>query len=215
MDLAHDAAEAGAPAGTLVVADRQQRGRGRGGQEWMSRSGDGLWMTLIERPVDRQVIGVLSLRVGLALARALAPHVDAPIMLKWPNDVLVRERKVAGILIEARWRDAAVEWVAIGIGINLRVPSAMPTAAAVRDGVTRNQLLVAVCPPLREVVARVGLLSEAERVAWSRIDVAKGRRLTEPCAGIALGIAADGALRVAGADGVERLVHSGSLRFAD
>ncbi|MHB1311210.1 MAG: lipoate--protein ligase family protein, partial [Gemmatimonadaceae bacterium] len=65
MDLAHAAAEAGAPAGTLIIADAQAAGRGRGGKRWESQAGRGLWMTLIERPRSNRGLDVLSLRLGL------------------------------------------------------------------------------------------------------------------------------------------------------
>ena len=98
MDEAHRLAHAGAAAGTLVVADAQDGGRGRGGRSWSSEPEAGLWMTLIERPRDLAAIDVLALRIGMALADALAPYSDGAIALKWPNDLYVGAGKLAGIL---------------------------------------------------------------------------------------------------------------------
>ncbi|MBL0172310.1 MAG: biotin--[acetyl-CoA-carboxylase] ligase [Gemmatimonadaceae bacterium] len=170
MDVAHALAADGAPAGLLVVADRQHQGRGRGGNRWESRDGAGLWMTLIERPVDQRVIGVLALRLGLAIADALDPLVEDRIQLKWPNDVMTGRGKVAGILVEARWRNASVDWVAVGIGINRRVPPEIKSAAAVREGVSRARLLEAVVPRLRAAVSVQGQLSDtSSRLACARL----------------------------------------------
>src|SRR5262249_37936882 len=115
MDDAHSLASAGAPAGTVVVADRQTSGRGRAGRRWASGRGQGIWLTLIERPNDAEALDVLSLRLGLRAARALDRYADTPIRLKWPNDLYVADGKLAGILVEARWRANRVDWVAIGI----------------------------------------------------------------------------------------------------
>jgi BirA family biotin operon repressor/biotin-[acetyl-CoA-carboxylase] ligase len=216
MDEAHALASAGAPAGVVVIADRQVRGRGRGGQRWESSAGDGLWMTLIERPSDEDVVGVLSLRMGLALAEALDALADGPVSVKWPNDVYRGRGKLAGILIEARWRDAMVDWVAIGVGINRRVPSSMPQAATIRADVSRATLLAAVVPGMRAAAARQGPLSAEELEAWHRRDMARGRRIRLPVDGVVAGISADGALLVERGSAIEpESFRAGSLVFAD
>ncbi|HEX9220439.1 MAG TPA: biotin--[acetyl-CoA-carboxylase] ligase, partial [Gemmatimonadaceae bacterium] len=87
LDVAHRLAARGAPAGTLVLANEQTAGRGRGGKTWQSSPGAGIWLTLIERPTGSSGLGVLSLRVGLAAAEALDRFASEPIRLKWPNDL--------------------------------------------------------------------------------------------------------------------------------
>src|SRR5262245_11512084 len=99
LDVAHEMAADGAEAGTLIVAKAQTAGRGRMGRTWRSEPGAGIWLTLIERPADASALEVLSLRVGLAMAPVLDAFTDAPIQLKWPNDLYLRDRKLAGILI--------------------------------------------------------------------------------------------------------------------
>jgi BirA family biotin operon repressor/biotin-[acetyl-CoA-carboxylase] ligase len=214
MDEADRLAHAGAAAGTLVVADAQDGGRGRGGRSWSSEPEAGLWMTLIERPRDLAAIDVLALRIGMALADALAPYSDGAIALKWPNDLYVGAGKLAGILIEARWREAMPEWVAIGVGINRRVPAAYPGAAAVRADVSRETMLQALLPPMRRAAAARGALSPAECAQWAARDLAHGRDITAPIVGRAAGIDATGALLVTAPDGTVRAVRSGSLVFA-
>lgn len=120
-DEAKALAAAGAPAGTLVWARAQSAGRGRQGRDWVSPAGN-LYASLILRPavpiaVAAQLGFVASLAVGDACL-AMAP--DATIAFKWPNDVLLSGRKLAGILLESQARAAgALDWLVIGIGINL------------------------------------------------------------------------------------------------
>jgi BirA family transcriptional regulator, biotin operon repressor / biotin---[acetyl-CoA-carboxylase] ligase len=215
MDDAHALAGQGALAGTVVLAAAQDAGRGRGGRPWLSEPDAGLWLTLIERPDDPRALDVLALRVGLALADALESLVDGAIALKWPNDLLVAHRKLAGVLIEARWRDAHPEWVAIGVGINRRIPDDYPLAAAVRSEVTRDDLLLSVVPAIRRAARGRGPLSVAECERWASRDAARGRRVREPVEGVVEGITAGGALTVRQASGVVRELSSGSLVFDD
>lgn len=216
MDVAHALAAAGAPAGVLVIADRQLRGRGRSGHRWASDSGAGLWMTLIERPTDSGAINVLSLRLGLVLAEALQGFVDVPVRLKWPNDAFLGDGKVAGILVEARWRDSVVDWIAIGIGINRTLPANVPGTAALPAGVSRNALLAALVPGVRAAAAREGLLTREELAAWSSRDVSIGRHIVAPMRGTVRGISADGALLVSPDAGGEVVaVRTGSMVFDD
>jgi BirA family biotin operon repressor/biotin-[acetyl-CoA-carboxylase] ligase len=196
LDVAHELAAKGAEAGTLVVANVQTAGRGRMGRTWRSERGAGIWLTLIERPSDASALEVLSLRVGLALAPALDAFTAAPVRLKWPNDLYLRDRKLAGILIEARWREGHPEWVAIGVGINLRPPASEPRAIGLGADVARDDVLRAIAPCLRRAAARSGALSATEVDAFASRDFAAGRHCVEPMRGTVLGIDASGALLV-------------------
>lgn len=215
MDVAHALAADGAPAGTLVLASSQAAGRGRSGKAWTSEPDAGLWCTLIERPTDGRALDVLALRVGLQLAAALHPLVPDDVRLKWPNDLFVHGKKLGGILIEARWRDAVPEWVAIGVGINRRVPDGFAEAACVRADVSRDTLLRAVAPALRQAAQGVGPLAPHELAAWRLRDVAVGRTVRAPVAGTVVGISADGAVQIRDAAGTVHRRQSGSLDFAD
>ena len=214
MDEAHRLAQAGAEAGTLVLADAQEGGRGRGGRNWTSEPNAGIWMTLIERPRDQRALDVLALRIGLALSDALEPFCDQRIALKWPNDLFAGSGKVAGILIEARWRESLPEWVAIGVGVNRRVPSSVPDAASVRENVSRDDLLRAMLPAMRRAALQVGSLSPEECAQWVLRDLAFGREVSEPRAGRAMGIDATGALLIEEPRGAIYAARSGSLVFA-
>ena len=120
MDLAHQLAADGAPHGTAVVADEQDAGRGRTGKSWTSARGAGVWVSVLLRGAVATSAGVLSLRTGLELAHALDTFAGSTIQLKWPNDLFHGGMKLAGILTEARWRGDQLEWIVVGVGINMQ-----------------------------------------------------------------------------------------------
>ena len=211
MDEAHALAAEGAPGGTAVLADMQVAGRGRQGREWRSEAGQGVWVTIVERPVDTSGIEVLSLRVGLALAEGLEPLAPGRISLKWPNDVYVGHQKLAGILIEARWRDGRLDWVAIGVGVNVRPPAG--AGASLREGITRLDALARVVTAIRTAAAAAGALDDAELARFHARDLAVGRTATAPSPGIVAGIDASGALTIVGPRGARRH-RAGSLLLA-
>ena len=210
LDVAHTAGAEGAAAGTLILADAQTAGRGRLGRAWTSERGAGIWLTLIERPTDTAAIEVLSLRIGLALAVALDAFVEHPVSLKWPNDVYVTGRKLAGILVEARWRESTLEWVGIGIGINVRPPASEARAAGMPAGTSRLSILDAIIPGVRAAAARRGPLTDREIGAFAERDLARGRECVEPARGVVQGIDALGALLVDTGSQIVA-VRSGSL----
>jgi BirA family biotin operon repressor/biotin-[acetyl-CoA-carboxylase] ligase len=210
MDAAHALAEAGAASGTLILADAQTAGRGRQGRPWHSGAGRGIWLTLIERPADASGLEVLSLRVGLATARALAPFADAPVRVKWPNDVFVGEGKVAGVLVEARWRGGRPDWVAIGVGVNVHPPLDVPAASGLPNAASRMEVLLSLIPAIRAASGRRGALDAPELVEYAARDYARGRRCAAPVRGVVVGLTAVGQLLVQTADGVRQFT-AGSL----
>jgi BirA family biotin operon repressor/biotin-[acetyl-CoA-carboxylase] ligase len=217
QDAAHELAATGAPAGTIVLADAQTAGRGRGGRAWQSERGAGVWMTIIERPRDVSALDVLSLRVGLALAPALDVLAGDRIALKWPNDLYVRGKKLAGVLVEARWRDGFPEWIAIGVGINVRAPESETLATGLNSSATRLAVLDRCVPAIHAVARLAGGLREDEVAAFHTRDVAKGRACVAPAAGVVRGIDSSGALVVAIGSGDSETVamRSGSLVFKE
>ena len=215
LDVAHELAAAGAPSGTLVLADEQTAGRGRGGNRWRSTRGDGIWLTIVERELDPAVLPLLALRLGIAAADALDPLAPASIRVKWPNDLFVGGGKLAGILAEARWRDASPEWIAVGMGVNVRAPGDVPNASALRPGVERVAALARLVPALRDAAARRGPLDARELAALERRDLARGRTIREPSPGVVEGVAPDGALLVRASDGTVGAFRAGSLVFTE
>jgi len=115
---ARELVEAGAPGGTVVTAREQTAGRGRQGRAWTAPDGKALLYSAIVRPLDERHL-LLPLSVPLAVcAAAEALRSDSECMVKWPNDVWLEGRKLAGILIEAKPQDG---WAVIGVGLNLSI----------------------------------------------------------------------------------------------
>jgi BirA family biotin operon repressor/biotin-[acetyl-CoA-carboxylase] ligase len=213
MDDAHGLAAVGAPAGTVVLADRQTAGRGRAGRRWASESGQGIWTTIIERPNDTAALDVLSIRLGVKLARVLDRYAGARVGLKWPNDLYVAGGKVAGLLVEARWRARRIDWVAIGVGVNLRVPGGVATAAGLAGDIARLDVLAELIPAVRASAAGRTVLTASELEEFTGRDIAAGRACVDPAPGIVRGITPEGKLLVETATGVQAF-RDGSLTLA-
>ena len=110
----------GAPAGAFVVADEQLRGRGRQGRSWHTPAGSALAVSLVVRPAPDE-LPQLTMAGALAIADVAAAAGARQVSLKWPNDVLVGRRKLAGVLSEALWQGAELSGAVLGMGINVRV----------------------------------------------------------------------------------------------
>jgi BirA family transcriptional regulator, biotin operon repressor / biotin---[acetyl-CoA-carboxylase] ligase len=121
MDVARDLARAGAPHGTTVLADEQTAGRGRFQRRWVAPVGDNLTFTILTRP-PLPVAERLSIVAALAVADA-AEAAGVPVRFKWPNDVLARGRKLAGILIEGELEGSSPTFALVGIGLNVNQDS--------------------------------------------------------------------------------------------
>jgi BirA family biotin operon repressor/biotin-[acetyl-CoA-carboxylase] ligase len=203
LDAIHDVAAQGAPAGTVVVAEEQTAGRGRDGRTWRSPAG-GVWLGMLLRP-PVPVLGALSLRVGLVLADVVDDLIgrDASrTRLKWPNDVLVDDRKIAGILCEGRWQGDALQWLGVGVGMNVAndIPAELAgRAIALREllpEVRRLDVLDRLVPALLPLTTHHAPLTESECMAFARRDWLRGRQIRTPISGRAVGIRPDGALLV-------------------
>jgi len=129
-DIAAALAEKGEAEGTVVAAEWQSAGRGRQGRAWASPPGSGLYASIILRP-EPNIIPLVTIAAGVAIADAVARTTGIAPALKWPNDVMVGERKLAGILAEASFSSAAAAHVVLGFGLNLR-DGGWPPDVAVR-----------------------------------------------------------------------------------
>jgi BirA family biotin operon repressor/biotin-[acetyl-CoA-carboxylase] ligase len=213
----------GAPEWTTVLADVQTAGRGREGRSWASPAG-GLYLSVLLRPAFRHV-GVLPLAAGVAVAEA-AGEQGVEAALKWPNDVQVDGRKLAGILAEAASGSAGTEWVALGIGLNVAAPSAsLPLELR---GAVASLADSGACPEVPAVAASVlawlrvwydalgsspGVVVAAWRrraVAWwgETVEIRTG---AETLRGRLLDVDQDGALLVGAPGGTTRRVVSGEV----
>ncbi len=119
-DDALAAARAGAPHGAVFVADVQTAGRGRRGHAWLARPGEGLLFSVLLRPaLDLAQTSALTLAIGLALRDAIAPIISSAASIKWPNDVLVAGKKLAGVLVESQLQGDRLQAVVVGVGLNV------------------------------------------------------------------------------------------------
>ncbi len=220
QDVLHELAQAGAPAGTAVVAREQTLGRGSRGREWHSPAG-GLWISVLCRPPEELAMEVLSLRVALAVAAVVER--DCPgvsLQLKWPNDLMLAGRKLGGILCEARWHGGTPGWVAVGLGLNVanQVPESLEhpaiALASVAGAVTPEALTAPIARAITEAGQRHGLLAPMELELFRTRDWLLGRRLHTPGRGIAEGVAEDGSLLIREADGTITAFRTGTVTLA-
>lgn len=232
LDSTNDEAKRRAAAGETgplwIVADRQTKGRGRHGRTWQTLSGN-LAATLLFTPhVPVAEAARLSFLAALAVADVIDTLAPGCARLKWPNDILVRGRKIAGILLEAGNRSgspSASPWVAIGIGINLAAHpdhTAFPATSLAREGLASPsvseafELLVSAVESWLKVWREEGF--SPIRSAWlaratglgSQIEV----RLPEQrYKGRFVGLDEDGALTLEEADGTFRRINAGEIYF--
>ena len=144
-------ASEGAPEWTLVAAGHQTGGRGRLGRTWLDEAGRSLLFSVVFRPaVEPGYLGLLSLLAGGSVATACRDIAAVPAGCKWPNDVLVRGRKVAGLLAEARVTGGRVEHAVLGVGVNLEEPPRGLPQATGLEGADPGDLLTAFLREFRE-----------------------------------------------------------------
>ncbi len=231
--LAVNMAEQGAEQGTVIHADRQTGGRGRGGRQFESPPG-GLYFSLILRPaLDVSVLPLITLAAGTCLCASIREIVAVPVMMKWPNDLYLHERKLAGILTESGpIRRGRADFVVIGVGLNLTtrpeqfsldlrrksislaacsVDSAGPASCPQVD-----TLLPLLVKALHRASQRLGGDKEQLLAQWRAFDYLRGRQLYYlrhdkeiPATGI--GLAEDGQYIILDCQGIEHRVTAGDL----
>lgn len=217
---------AGAPDTTVVVARAQTAGRGRLGRSWHSPAGAGLYASVLLRTdLDASRAYLLTLAAAISVAESLAGLGVGGVAIKWPNDVLIRERKVSGILLESGLADGALEWAIVGIGVNVRnaaVPDELrDRATSLEDegiDVEPPQVLTRVLERLAvwrpgddgcddaEIVAR--WLALAPMVTGTSVRVNDG---TTPFEAMTDGLTEDGRLRVRRDDGRVELLSAADV----
>jgi BirA family biotin operon repressor/biotin-[acetyl-CoA-carboxylase] ligase len=206
-DRARALAAAGAPQGTLVTAASQTAGRGRQGRTWSAPPGRALLMSVVLRDPGR----MLPLAAAVAVAETAGP--DAAI--KWPNDVLLDGRKVAGILAEARPQDG---WAVLGIGLNVAVrPTDLPEelrATAATLGLEPRDVEGVLERLLGALERALALDTPALLDAWRTRDALRGRAVAWAGGeGIAAGIDGDGRLVVEVAGGGRTALEAGEVHL--
>ena len=202
----------GTPHGTLVTADEQTAGRGRQGRQWVAPPGRALLMSVVLGVDDRTPL--VPLATAVAICHAF-PQADG---IKWPNDVWVGGRKLAGILIEGRPRDG---WAVLGIGLNVATePGEFPeelreTATSLKasgsDVATPGEALDVLLPVLD---AWLEAPSDAVLSEWRARDALRGRRISWAGGeGVAAGVGDDGSLLVETDDAGVQSLHAGEVHL--
>lgn len=223
-------ADEGAPSGTAVVALEQSDGRGRLGRTWISQPGN-LYATFILRPkIQLKEAGKLSLIVGLALKHVLTPYIDSSrVKLKWPNDVLVDAKKIAGILIEMIPGEGEGAFVLlVGIGVNVQHflhDVRYPATSLSQEGIHINPLQL--IQPLHDALEElVNKFAEGQYPQWHQdwMDASFGtggsvslfQDSDEPMAsGVFAGIDENGSLLIRDEAGLEKAYYVGDVVFGN
>ena len=194
-ERAKELAFGGAPHGTLVTADEQSAGRGRQGRVWTAPPRSAVLMSLVTRE--------LSPTLPLAAAVAICDALPARCEIKWPNDIWLERRKLAGILVEGRPQEG---WAVLGIGLNVTTESFPPelaeTATSLRMAGIELDADAVIAALLGSLDEWLGAPSEELFAAWSERDALRGERVRwADGEGIAAGVDASGALVVETDDG--------------
>ncbi|KTB48701.1 biotin--[acetyl-CoA-carboxylase] ligase [Dehalogenimonas alkenigignens] len=220
MDRSRELAHKGAPEGTLVVAAEQTEGRGRLSRAWVSPVGS-LSLSLLLHPSSEQ-LPYLTMLAGLAAAEAIEAAAPLKADLKWPNDILIGGRKVAGILVESGTARGKT-YAAIGIGVNVNMDMAgWPDLAGIATSLSAESGRKIDTPRLlRAIVDEIAAFytsfdPAALRDLWRARLVTLGRRVTASgggtvVEGVAAEVTADGALVILGDDGAEYVVVAGDV----
>ena len=223
MDRARELARKGAPEGTLVIAAEQTEGRGRLDRAWISPAGS-LYLSLLLYPSPEK-LPYLTMLAGLAVAESIDETTNIHSNLKWPNDVLIKAKKIAGILVEsgvARGKQFAV----IGIGINVNIDvDTCPEIAGIATSLSKEtghpvgplKLLTSVVREIETFYSdfdRLGLLN-----LWKSRLVTLGRKVkatsgTTVIEGTATGVKDDGGLIILQSDGTECAVIAGDVTLS-
>jgi len=224
--LAMEAASQGAPEGTVIIAEAQTGGKGRLGRTWISPKGN-LYLSVILRPqIPTHKAPLITLVGAVAVASAIRKHSSVQAAIKWPNDILISGKKVAGLLTEMSAEPDRIRHIALGIGVDVNMElQELPldvrmnaTTLAVEAGaqVDRKMLLQQILLDL-EHWYRIFLTSEAEVLKeWEQLNMTIGCRVTvsgmgEVFEGLAQGIDQEGRLMVALDDSTIRIVAAGDV----
>jgi BirA family biotin operon repressor/biotin-[acetyl-CoA-carboxylase] ligase len=226
--LAREAALAGAPHGSIVVAEEQTAGRGRLGRSWASPPGTGIYASLICRPqLAPETMPLLTLLTAVSACEAITQTTGAVTTIKWPNDLLLNGGKLAGILTEMTGDADALSVVIIGIGINVNTPVAQlpvrpiyPATSLLAETGRRTERADLLAAFLERFEEWYGLLARGDAAAiverWSELSGIIGQELSVQqvsglIAGTVTAVDPSGALRLRDAAGNSRLVVSGDV----
>jgi BirA family biotin operon repressor/biotin-[acetyl-CoA-carboxylase] ligase len=229
MDAAAEAVAVGAQEGLVIIADEQSHGRGRRGRVWNSPAGAGLYLSLVLRPALTQPLALMTLAAGVAVHQAIERSTGLIAALKWPNDVMIGRRKLAGILAEGLDIGLPTQSVVLGIGLNV-LESVYPADLAPRvtslegelgrpidRAIVIEELLVTLSAQYDRI--RCGAADDILRAWRERAPSGSGTAVEWDSTsgarrGTTRGIDESGALLVQTETGIERLV-AGEVRWIE
>ena len=228
MDAARELADGGAPAGTVVMSRGQTAGRGRGGATFHSPPGSGVYLSMVFRPEGDWMNAPLTVLAGLGVATRLGrAFPELSPRLKWPNDLIARDRKLGGILAESARSADGVDHLIIGVGVNIETAD-LPRELEGRVVGVRDCCEAEPCEVADAVVRGLEdrlreppeTLSESVLAELDRLDWLKNRRVAvqgegSSILGRAAGLAPDGALLFRPDRGALRRVTSGSVEVLE
>ena len=218
---AAEQARRGADEGLCVVADEQTAGRGRQGREWSSKKGSGIYMSLVLRPkIDAKHVTLIPLLAAVAVHEVLRQRFALDADIKWPNDVLVRERKICGILSEALETQRGLAAI-LGIGMNIENDGLPDTATSIEaetgSVADRAEMVIAIAGEIAKLYDRLSACPGEIIDQWKqRSSYFEGKAVrvdagTETFTGVTCGLEENGALRVRTPDGTIKTVNAGDV----
>lgn len=224
-DTAWRLGEEGLPEGTCVFAEYQKKGRGRLGRGWVSPKNKDILLSVLLRPkLSPQEVPRMTLAAALSVTRAVKAITGVPVGIKWPNDVLYKEKKLCGILTEMCTKNGRVRFVVLGIGLNVNTKSAdlLPGATSLREitgeKVSRLALTQLFLKELEKDIVRIKN-REFDKLSqeWEQCSETTGKRvvatlLDRKVCGQAMGIDEDGALWIRKDNGLQEKIVSGDIR---
>jgi BirA family biotin operon repressor/biotin-[acetyl-CoA-carboxylase] ligase len=226
--VAHSLAKEGAKQGTIVIADQQAGGKGRLGRVWHSPPGTGIWISILLRPqLELHRCPQLTLLAAVAIVQAIREQTGLQAMIKWPNDILINRKKVCGILTELSAESDYINYLIVGIGINVNAPSfpdeLRAIATSLRIESNREIKRVPIIQTLLQKFEALYFLYLEEgfspiKQLWEEYAISIGKRVTirqvnGSMEGIALGIDHEGVLLVQKDDGSVEKVYSADIEI--
>jgi BirA family biotin operon repressor/biotin-[acetyl-CoA-carboxylase] ligase len=216
------------PEGTVIVADYQEHGRGRFGRRWVSPKGVNLYFTVILKPLfPPRDASIITLMTAVAVAQAISKDTNLNACIKWPNDIIVQGRKVGGILTEMKSNMDSIEFVAVGIGVNVNMPvNMLPEDIRQVSGslsmfsgrsINRVKLMGAI---MKEIEYWYSLLLRGERDVlleqWRQMDITTGRSVEvkmyeKVISGTAVGVNEKGELLLRLGSGIIKEISAGEV----
>lgn len=222
QDIARREADEGAPEGTIIIAEEQTAGRGRLGRSWVSPAGKNLYLTLLLRP-DLPRLRILGMATPLAALSAIKSVSGLEPALKWPNDVLLSGRKLAGVLIDSELSGGEVKYALAGVGVNVNldieeVPEVSSIATSIKRefgrAVSREDVLAALLNEFETLYLHT--TPSGIRLAWRDRLETLGRQVTvtfrgSSHEGMAEDITPEGSLILRRSDGSKLVVEAGEV----